>query len=203
MSDLPTLEPRRHARALYWQGWAINAIADYLNTPRATISAWKQRDHWDNANALTRVELGLEQRFIQLVNKAPKTGSDYKEIDLLGRQMERLARVHRYEQPGGHEGDLNPKINQRNQGKNKTKNAISDEQKQQLQRVFQQNLFDYQRKWYEAGHTQRIRNILKSRQIGATWYFAREALLDAIETGRNQIFYRRAKRKRMCLSNIF
>ncbi|WP_367115916.1 terminase family protein [Candidatus Symbiopectobacterium sp. PLON1] len=34
-----------------------------------------------------------------------------------------------------------------------------------------------------------MRNILKSRQIGATFYFAREALIDALTTGRNQIFY--------------
>jgi len=82
MSDLPALESRRCARALYWQGWAIHAIADYLTIPRATISAWKQRDQWDKSSALTRIECGLEQRFIQLVTKAPKTGSDYKEIDL-------------------------------------------------------------------------------------------------------------------------
>ena len=34
----------------------------------------------------------------------------------------------------------------------------------------------------------RVRNILKSRQIGATFYFAREALIDALITGRNQVF---------------
>jgi len=171
----------------------VSAIADYLNTPRATISAWKQRDGWDKTSVLTRVETGLEQRLMQLVNKAPKTGSDYKEIDLIGRQIERLARVRRYQQPGGHEGDLNPKINNRNQGRNKAKNEITDAQKQQLQTVFQQNLFEYQRQWYSAGQNQRIRNILKSRQIGATWYFAREALLDAVETGRNQIFLSASK----------
>lgn len=41
-----------------------------------------------------------------------------------------------------------------------------------------------------AGLIERVRNTLKSRQIGATWYFAREALVDALETGRNQIFQR-------------
>ena len=35
--------------------------------------------------------------------------------------------------------------------------------------------------------------ILKSRQIGATFYFAREALIDAITTGRNQIFLSASK----------
>lgn len=40
---------------------------------------------------------------------------------------------------------------------------------------------------------QRTRAILKSRQIGATWYFAREALVDAIQSGRNQIFLSASK----------
>ncbi|MBN0168973.1 terminase family protein, partial [Pseudomonas aeruginosa] len=40
---------------------------------------------------------------------------------------------------------------------------------------------------------QRTRVILKSRQIGATFYFAREALIDALETGRNQIFLSASK----------
>ena len=34
-----------------------------------------------------------EQRLTQLIIKPQKTGGDFKEIDLLGRQIERLARV--------------------------------------------------------------------------------------------------------------
>lgn len=30
-------------------------------------------------------------------------------------------------------------------------------------------MFNYQRHWWEAGKTNRIRNLLKSRQIGATF----------------------------------
>ncbi|EFH2934792.1 phage portal protein [Escherichia coli] len=54
-------------------------------------------------------------------------------------------------------------------------------------------MFNYQRHWWEAGKTNRIRNLLKSRQIGATFYFAREALIDALLTGRNQIFLSASK----------
>ncbi len=54
-------------------------------------------------------------------------------------------------------------------------------------------MFDYQRVWYEAWQVERIRNLLKSRQIGATWYFAREAFIDALTTGRNQIFLSASK----------
>ena len=32
--------PRRHARALYWMGWRITHIADYLGVPRTTLHEW-------------------------------------------------------------------------------------------------------------------------------------------------------------------
>ncbi len=38
-----------------------------------------------------------------------------------------------------------------------------------------------------------FRAILKSRQIGATYYFAREALVDALKTGRIKSSYPASK----------
>lgn len=194
-ADAPQMDPRRRARALYWQGWGVAQIAELLRIPRSTISAWKRRDAWDKAESRTRVEFALETRLVQLVAKEQKTGSDYKEIDLLGRQIERLARVRRYEQPGGHEGDLNPAVANRNSGpkKKSTSNFVSEEQREQLRKIFFDSMFGYQRQWYDAGLGERIRNLLKSRQIGATYYFAREAFLDALDTGRNQIFLSASK----------
>ncbi|MBL3523801.1 hypothetical protein IM876_14065 [Serratia plymuthica] len=46
--------------------------------------------------------------------------------------------------------------------------------------------FEYQRRWFIS--QKRIRHITKTRQCGADWYFSLEALIDAIETGRNQYF---------------
>lgn len=191
----PSIDERRIARSLYWQGWRVSDIAEHLGLPRTTVESWKQRDGWDDAPAIERVESSLEARLIQLVGKEPKTGSDYKEIDLLGRQIERLARVRRYQQPGGHEGDLNPNIERRNAAPKRkpVRNAIDEEQQERLIERFEDSLFAYQRVWRRNALTERIRNILKSRQIGATWYFAREALVDALETGRNQIFLSASK----------
>ena len=190
----PDLEPRRRARALYWQGFRVVRIAEMLGLPEATVTSWKNRDKWDDAAPLDRVEATLEARLIQLIEKDPKEGKDYKEIDLLARQMERLARIERYRQTGN-EVDLNPKVANRNKGPRKApeKNAISDEQQKCLIDAFHQEMFDYQRGWYQAGLAHRIRDILKSRQIGATWYFAREAFIDALDTGRNQIFLSASK----------
>ncbi len=188
------MDARRTARAMYFQGWRISSIARALNIPRGTVDAWKHRDEWEKYSPMQRVELTLEQRLIQLIHVEKKEGRDFKEIDLLGRQIERLARVRRYEQPGGHAGDLNPKIANRNKGDRKavTRNAISVEQHEKLVAAFTEGLFDYQKVWFR-NKNQRNRMILKSRQIGATWYFAREALVDALETGRNQIFLSASK----------
>ncbi|GLR13247.1 terminase subunit [Chitinimonas prasina] len=192
--DTPEIDPRRFARSLYWQGWRVGKIADHLGVKAATVHSWKRRDEWDKSDPIDRVEATLEARMQQLIAKDSKSGADYKEIDLLGRQLERTARVRKYAN-GGNETDLNPKVANRNKGPRKPpdKNAISDDQQAALIELFMGSMFEYQRKWHEAGKTQRIRNLLKSRQIGATYYFAFEALIDALTTGRNQIFLSASK----------
>ncbi len=71
-------------------------------------------------------------------------------------------------------------------------NMFTPQEIAELEKAFLSECFDYQLDWYRAGN-QRTRAILKSRQIGATYYFAREALLDALITGRNQIFLSASK----------
>lgn len=185
---------RLSARHLYWMGWRIARIAEHLDIPRATIDSWKKRDGWDGASPSQRVEGALEARMVQLIWKERKEGIDFKELDLLGRQIERLARVHKYERTGK-EADLNPNIERRNAGEKRKpkRNDVGDEGVIQIVEAFEASLFDYQRVWYRAGQHERIRNLLKSRQIGATWYFAREAIADALETGKNKIFMSASK----------
>ena len=192
-TSLNDQEPRIHARTLYWCGWRLSRISELLDIPPPTLSAWKKRDKWDEASPIERAESALEARYITLVMKDKKEACDYKEIDLLGRQLERAARIRRY-QAGGNEVDLNPKLAAQNAGpKKKPERNVVTDQAAALRERFLAGLYDYQKQWYESGRLYRIRNILKSRQIGATWYFAREALIDAIETGRNQIFLSASK----------
>ncbi len=195
--DLPVggdQDPRRKARVLYWMGWRVARIAEVLDIKPATIHSWKLRDAWDDATPQDRVDAALETRLIQLVMKAEKEARDFKEIDLLGRQVERAARVKKY-LGGGNEADLNPKVANRNKGPRKQpeKNLFTEEEQEKLVEAFKDSLFSYQSGWFRAGQVERIRNILKSRQIGATFYFAREALVDALTTGRNQIFLSASK----------
>jgi len=184
-----TDSPRLQARNLYWQGWRIARLAEHLDVPAATLHSWKKRDGWDDARPIERVEGALEARYIQLICKDVKEGKDFKEIDLLGRQLERMARVTRY-QSSGNEADLNPAVSNRGTSarRKKPKNFLDDSQIAAVKEEFWRETFDYQRDWYRAGIDNRIRNILKSRQIGATWFFAREALVDALVTGKNKIF---------------
>ncbi len=179
---------------LFFQGYSLRDIAELLQTPEGTVSTWKKRDGWDDIKPIDRVDFALEARLCQLIAKEMKTGGDFKEIDLLGRQLERVARVNKYSN-GGNEADLNPKVANRNKGPKKApeRNVVEPEQQERLIERFESTMFDYQRVWYVAGQQYRIRDLLKSRQIGATYFFAFEAFIDSLVTGRNQIFLSASK----------
>ena len=191
-----TAEIKRKAQQMYFSGYKIAEISRQLDIPASTIASWKDREKWDDIAPVGRVELALEIRLNLLLAKEEKSGSDYKEIDLLGRQMERMARVKKYSFGEGNEVDLNPKLANRNKGdRKKTEpNAIDQEQEESLINGFLDGMFNYQRIWHKAKE-HRIRNILKSRQIGATYYFAHEAFIDALTTGHNQIFLSASKKQ--------
>lgn len=187
-------DPRKAARSLYWAGYRISRIAELLNENINTVHSWKRRDKWDESSVLERVNGVLEAQLIHLVIKPNKEGKDFKEIDLLSRQLERTARIEKY-QNGGNEVDLNPNIANRNaKPKQKPKtNLLTDEQIEKINELFHNDLYEHQKVWYRAGLQNRIRNINKSRQIGATMFFAREGAVDAVNTGRNQIFLSASK----------
>lgn len=191
----PAGDARRQAKHLYWMCWSHVDIAAYLNVSASTVRSWCSRDKWDQASVLERMEGATEARYVGLVCKPVKSGSDYKEIDLLARQIGRMARIRRYEAPGGHEGDLNQRVGDRNKAASKARperNHFDEAAIAKLEEAFRDGLFGYQVNWWNNSE-ERTREILKSRQVGATWYFAREALLKAVKTGRNQIFLSASK----------
>ncbi|MDC4075669.1 terminase large subunit domain-containing protein [Acinetobacter baumannii] len=187
------LDNRLKAKFLYWCGWKITDIAEVLDEKERTIQAWKTRDEWEKTKPENRVAQAIEARLITLIFKNKKSSGDMKEVDLLMRELERLARIERYRDTGK-ESDLNPNIQNRNAvaKKQKKPNTFTEQEVEILINAFEENLYDYQWDWYRAGN-QRTRAILKSRQIGATYYFAREAFIDALKTGRNQIFLSASK----------
>lgn len=187
------MDTRRQAKFLYWMGWRVCEIAEAIGENEKTIHSWKSRDEWDRADNVERIGGALEARLVTLIMKEQKTGGDFKEIDLLHRQLERQARIQRY-QSGGTETELNPALANRNAAPKKKprRNEFTEDEIERLEQAFLDGCFDYQRDWYKASNL-RTRAILKSRQIGATYYFAREALIDALKTGRNQIFLSASK----------
>jgi uncharacterized protein YjcR len=172
---------------------------------RYALAAWKSRDGWDEDAPIAVVEDRLEARIALLLDKEPFTEGDMKRVDFMMRQMERAARIRKFDKTG-REGDLNPKIARRNDEEAKTKRAdkrknfLSPEQWQALLDDFHARNFAYQEHWWDH-RDERTRKILKSRQIGATWYFAREALAKiaqgvlAGEQPRNQIFLSASQRQ--------
>lgn len=182
---------RLRARALYWRHWTMQQISEELQVPYSTVASWKTRHKWDEAPPIVRAQEGTLERYLALIDKEKKTGGDYKEIDLLGRQLERLARIERYRE-GGNEADLNPKRSNgakaANAKKQEVKNLITPEMAAKLRADMEGQLHGRQKGWLLTSTNLRTRMILKSRQIGATWYFARERFLVGMETGKNQIF---------------
>ncbi|WP_337846850.1 terminase family protein [Sphingomonas sp.] len=196
---------RREARSLYWRGWQLNHIAQEIDVPYGTLASWKSREGWDSAAPVTIIDDRIEAKIATLLDKEPFTEGDMKRIDFLTRQLERTARIRKFNQ-SGKEGDLNPKIAARNDEKAKAKRAearknhLSLEQWQALLDDFHEKNFDYQETWWDQ-RNQRTRKIRKSRQVGATWYFAREAVAkigEAVLEGeqpRNQIFLSASQRQ--------
>lgn len=182
---------RLEARSLYWRHWSMQQISDELQVPYSTVASWKTRGNWDDAPAIARAEEGTLERYLALVAKEKKTGSDFKEIDLLSRQFERFDRRRKY-QDGGNEADLNPDrangARAANKKKQDIKNLITPDMAARLRADMEGQLHGRQKGWLLTSTTFRTRMILKSRQIGATWYFARERFLVGLETGKNQIF---------------
>ena len=179
----------RKAQNLFWQGYRVSDISRKLEVKYSTIYSWMARGGWRKAAVHQRVGATVDARLNVLIAKEDKSAQDFNEIDVLGKQLERMARIAKYE-AGGNEADLNPKVKNRNKGRrrSKHKNYLSEEAVSQLRKAWRSQLFDYQKEWWKARTKYRTRNILKSRQIGATWYFAREGFMDALLSGDNQIF---------------
>lgn len=196
---------RREARSLYWRGWRLTQIAEELRLPYGTVAAWKSRDRWDDAAPASIIDDRIEAKVANLLDKDPFTEGDMKRVDFLMRQLERTARIAKYNATGK-EGDLNPKIGKRNDAQAKAKredkrrNYLTPAQWQALLDDFHDRNFEYQEDWW-AQRNQRNRKIRKTRQCGATWYFAREApakIGEAVLGGsqpRNQIFLSASQRQ--------
>lgn len=183
------LNPRQHGRILFAMGLGVTEIGKLVNENRSTVESWKQRDGWEKSDLFDDVTLALKVRYMALTFMDNKSNANYKEMDFIGVQFERWARIERYRE-GGTQADLNPKLENRNDKpkKRKLKNQISEEDLEKLEQAFNDFLFLYQDEWMDAISWSRIFILLKSRQIGATFIIALWAFIDLLKTGKNKIF---------------
>ncbi len=187
---------RLRAKQLYWQGYPPAEISRLMGINSNTVYSWKKRDAWDDTTPIKRVTQSIDTRLCQLSAKDNKTSGDFKEIDLLTRQLKKLDT-----------GQASTITGVKKTSRRKKKNHFSEEQIEALRLKILDSLAWHQRGWYEQ-RDQRNRMILKSRQIGATWYFAREALLGALRTDvkhdyqRNQIFLSASRKQALQFRNF-
>lgn len=197
------LDPQLAARNLYWQGWKISEIAKNLGVRAPTVYSWKQRGNWDGGSPVQRVAASAEARLIQLLNVPKKSDGDYKEIKNLYQLIDgSFSAKGKGAQQTANLGTCMPDVpsmdkppqEQKEGGRliikrgKPAQNQFEPGQIKRMQEIFQEQMFDYQRHWWEIGKKMRWREILKSRQIGATFFFAREAFIDALITGKDKVF---------------
>ncbi|ELP9263230.1 terminase family protein, partial [Salmonella enterica] len=191
------------ARALYLKRYTPQEIANELNLPnRRIVYYWAEKYCWAELLSHESTEDALNRRIQSLTLREGKSELELRELDSLvshlvklraqhNKHQEKLAEIKHTESdaPASRQscGDEKP----RKRGKYK-KNDISHLTQEDFDRFALEHLFGYQ-KHLRANLHQQIRNILKSRQIGATWYFSIEAFENAVMTGDPQIFLSASK----------
>lgn len=204
-------ETRENAKRLYIQRFSPKEIAEKLELGSVrVVYNWAKKEQWDNLLVHETLEDALARRIALLVDKLSKTPEDYKEFEFLTDQLLKNKNIQLKQAqidkehaittqiengkigvPSSVQQDLDgngPKQRREKRKKKKTvKNDISEITEEQLQDIRDEIFFDYQKRWFDNRH-HRSRFILKSRQIGATYYFSWEAFEKALTSGNNQIF---------------
>lgn len=193
----PNIGDEEQAKLLFFRGYSVAEISRGLDIPYSTVDSWRKRYKWDKAPVVKRVRAEASARLAQLIAKEDKGDKDYREMDELGKVMERMARVEKY-QRSGNEADVNPNVKNRQAGRQKAqkkkKEALksqlifSDDEIKELEQAFIDQCYPHQLEWWEQSKKYEMRQYLKSRQIGATYTFAIEALMHALKFKKNQIF---------------
>ncbi|MCX3308029.1 terminase family protein [Pantoea vagans] len=187
-------ELRGVARALYLRRYTPKEIASELNLPNARIIYyWAEKEGWADMLSHESTEDAIERRIQLLTGRDGKTELELKELDQLiahavklrtqhNKHKEKLAAA-RPASAGNSEEEGDQPRSKRKYNKHDVSGLTEDD----LNLWAEEHLFGYQ-KHLRLNISQQVRNILKSRQIGATWYFAFEAFENAVLTGDPQIF---------------
>ncbi|WP_163831863.1 terminase large subunit domain-containing protein [Spartinivicinus ruber] len=187
---------KQQAKQLYLQRHKVPEIAKQLGiASKRIIYYWAAQEGWTDLIQSETAESALARRLIILSVREAKTDRELNEMDRLVSQLAKLQKnkaCAELSQTALADNSLPSHRSDKPRKKRKSiKNDISSLTAQDFEEKFVSQLFDYQRALREVKSNRqlnRIRNILKSRQIGLTYYFAGEAFEDAVLTGDNQIF---------------
>lgn len=201
-------EIRNAARGLYLKRWTPQEIKDELGLNSCRIIYyWAEKLGWRELLTEEAVEDAIARRVNVLLDREKKTPGEQEELDrLIGhhvnlkeKALKWAERTQTLKAQRTEEGEPGPSRGKREhsdqvsghrkggkKGKNQVGHLTADDFSEWLG-----TLFGYQLRCREAKNDPalpRTRNILKSRQIGMTYYFAGEALEDAVLNGGNQLF---------------
>ena len=189
-------------RHLYLSRHLVSEITQKTGVPRRTIYDWIRKNDWDCLLRSENPQDGAARRLLLLIDKPKKTPSDLREIELMTKTAERWQRLSERQQTPStkksaeqnnpnekspHEPSLDTRSSKPRKPKNKKKkNDFRDLAKDEIEKPFLELCKKYQLDMYNERH-HRIRQYLKSRQIGMTFEVAGEILVDALCTGQNKI----------------
>ncbi|KNC95752.1 terminase large subunit domain-containing protein [Trabulsiella odontotermitis] len=193
MSKRYSPEIKAAARSLYLKRMTPQEIARELNLPsQRIIYYWAEKGNWQSQLSAEMVEDAISRRIVLLTERNGKTEMEMNELDrLVGHHIKLIIQRDKHAE----------KMVQLQLEETKQRNGTQEEKKERKRRAndvagltadsfkefVDKKLFGYQKIIREA-KKYRIRNILKSRQVGLTWYFAFEAFEDAVINGTNQAF---------------
>ncbi|KLP41771.1 terminase large subunit domain-containing protein [Enterobacter ludwigii] len=193
MSKRYSPEIKAAARSLYLKRMTPQEIAHELNLPAARIIYyWAEKGGWQSQLSVEMVEDAISRRIVLLTTKDGKTEMENNELDrLVGHHIKLIIQRDKHAE----------KMAQLQLDDAKQRNGAQEEKKERKRRAndvtgitadsfkefVDKKLFGYQKIIRDA-KKHRIRNILKSRQVGLTWYFAFEAFEDAVLNGESQAF---------------
>ncbi|MGT3282143.1 terminase large subunit domain-containing protein [Yersinia enterocolitica] len=174
-----------------------------LNSPRI-IYYWATKFEWYTQLSTEDVEEVIARRCKVLLERDLKTQEERDELDRLighhvklmsvrNKHTERMAEIERTE--AGTSGSGHTVRGEKGEQKARPRKAndVSGLAAESFE-PFIQKLFSYQQH-LRNNKFRRVRNLLKSRQIGATYYFAFEAFEDAVLSGDTQIFLSASRRQ--------
>lgn len=193
-------EIRFAAKTLYVRRMTPAEIAKELNIPQRTIYNWAEKFGWADLIAHDSIEEAISRRYIALSDKGNKTELELQELrDLIAHHVKIIGQRNKHAE---RMAEINARAQRDTLGatdesgerkrKKYRKNDVSGLTAEQLDTFAREHLFDYQLYCRDHKHED-WRFILKSRQIGMTYYFAFEAFEDAVTTGDHQVFFSASK----------